>query len=73
MPSKADKKELISKSCPDCSGQKGLRPIVYGLPDGPPDPALYLLGGCCVTDDDPDFMCVDCGWEGSFSGQEDDE
>ena len=25
----------------------------------------YIVGGCCVTDNDPEIGCVKCGWEGS--------
>ena len=72
MPSKTEKKDLKTKSCPECSGQKGLRRILYGLPDGPPDPSLFQLGGCCVSENDPDFTCISCGWEGSFIEEEEE-
>jgi len=54
-----------TRVCPDCGGQSGLREILYGLPDGPPDPKLFRLGGCCISEDDPNLTCVSCGWEGS--------
>lgn len=30
----------------------------------------YIVGGCCVTDNDPDIGCKECGWEG-FSEKKD--
>jgi hypothetical protein len=52
------------KSCPTCNSSKGLREIIYGMPDGPVDEARYAIGGCCVSDDDPTLKCIKCGWEG---------
>lgn len=52
------------KTCPDCSSSTGLREIVYGLPDGPIAEEKYVVGGCCVTDNDPTLKCIECGWEG---------
>lgn len=58
------------KICPDCSSSTGLRKIAYGIPifqDGTAstmDESKYVLGGCCVTDDDPTLRCIECGWEG---------
>ena len=59
--------ENVAKTqvCPECGGKNGLREILYGLPDGPPDPKVYRLGGCCISDDDPELTCVSCGWQGS--------
>jgi hypothetical protein len=52
------------KSCPTCNSSRGLREIIYGLPDGPLDEEMYAIGGCCVSDNDPTLKCVDCGWKG---------
>jgi hypothetical protein len=52
------------KSCPTCNSSKGLREIIYGMPDGPVDEARYAIGGCCVSDDDPTLKCIECGWKG---------
>jgi hypothetical protein len=49
-------------TCPDCGGE--LIPVCYGLPG----PALMeasmrgevALGGCCITDRDPDVECPAC-------------
>lgn len=49
--------------CPNCGSGKVL-PIVYGYP-GPEmmeeyDDEKILLGGCCITGDDPEWGCADC-------------
>lgn len=50
-------------SCPACAKAK-LVPIVYGLPTsdlGGREAALEIvLGGCCVTDNDPELACLRC-------------
>jgi len=51
------------KVCPKCEGD--LIPIVYGYP-GPEmvesaDRGEILLGGCIVSDNDPQFRCKNCG------------
>jgi len=57
------------KFCPTCNSSKGLREIIYGMPDGPVDEARYAIGGCCVSDDDPTLKCIECGWKGEFKNQ----
>ncbi len=52
------------KSCPTCNSSSGLREIIYGMPDGPVDEEIYVIGGCCVSDNDPTLKCVNCGWKG---------
>jgi len=47
--------------CPKCKSGNVLR-IQYGLPSKP-IPSNVYLGGCCVTDEDPDWHCNDCSWE----------
>jgi hypothetical protein len=61
--------EIKTQVCPGCGHKNGLRQILYGLPDGPPDPRVYRLGGCCISEDDPELTCVNCGWQGS-TGEE---
>jgi len=50
-------------TCPVCAKAK-LVPIVYGLPTsdlGDREAALEIvLGGCCVTDNDPELECLGC-------------
>jgi hypothetical protein len=64
------------KKCPKCSSSKGVIKIVYGMPapdivDKAEDGKI-MLGGCCVTDDDPDWHCKECHheWSDSFSKKE---
>ncbi len=56
----------MKKECIRCGG-KNVVPILYGYP-GDMDYVLKLveekklvLGGCCVSDNDPAFECLDCG------------
>lgn len=48
--------------CPECDLENNLKEILYGLPDGPHDPKMIQLGGCCRSENDPDFICESCGW-----------
>ena len=50
--------------CPQCKSENTV-PIVYGLIDdfGQDDEGDYELGGCVVTDNDPDYSCKDCGYK----------
>ena len=50
--------------CPACNSADGIRKIVYGLPDGPLDEEKFVIGGCCITDEDPTRKCIRCGWKG---------
>ena len=54
----------MSESCPKCDSETGLREILYGLPIEPVDKSKYVIGGCCISDNDPTLRCIDCGWEG---------
>jgi len=56
----------MKKECIHC-GSKNVVPIFYGYP-GNMDYVLKLveekklvLGGCCISDNDPAFECLDCG------------
>ena len=58
------------KSCPKC-GSLDVVPIFYGLPGGPEvmeaaKEGKIALGGCCVTDNDPQKRCKACGTEFAF-------
>jgi len=51
--------------CPKC-GSLDIVPIFYGLPGGPEvmeaaNQGKIALGGCCVTDHDPQKQCKVCG------------
>ena len=53
--------------CTSCGGTD-IAMILWGLPDM--DLKLekkvkdkkIVLGGCCVSNDDPELECNDCGW-----------
>ncbi len=49
------------KNCPSCGSTTGLRKYIYGMPDGPVDESKYLIGGCCITGNDPTHECIECG------------
>ncbi len=38
----------------------GVREFVYGMPSEEPDATKYVLGGCCISDDMPDYKCIKC-------------
>lgn len=42
-----------------------MRKIQYGFPDGPPDDSEVVLGGCCIEENDPEDVCITCGWKGT--------
>jgi hypothetical protein len=30
------------------------------------DESKYVLGGCCISDNDPTIKCIECGWKGEY-------
>lgn len=56
---------LKNMTCPNCNSPRVAR-ILYGMPmfDDKLDKAMkegkIVLGGCCITDNDPDYQCLDC-------------
>ena len=62
-------KELPSRpvKCPACGRRKGAL-IAYGLPSPEDwdeikkrmDAGAMVLGGCCVTGEDPEYKCAAC-------------
>lgn len=54
--------------CPKC-GSTRVAKIVYGLPVFPDQlnaailAGRKVLGGCCITGDDPAWKCLDCKTE----------
>ena len=58
------RKRLSATSCPSCGVKGGLKKILYGMPGQDFDFEKYIVGGCCVTERDPEIGCVKCGWEG---------
>ena len=59
------KRGLAKFQCPGCGALGVIREIAYGMPGEDFDFDRYIVGGCCVTDNDPEIGCVKCGWEGS--------
>jgi len=54
------------EACPRCHSSNVI-PILYGMPTSEAgeesDKGLIKLGGCDVSDDDPQWYCKDCGHE----------
>jgi DNA-directed RNA polymerase subunit RPC12/RpoP len=48
------------KKCPICKSAEGVRLYLYGLPIGEQDPKKYVIGGCLIFDDMPDYKCLSC-------------
>ena len=50
-------------TCPQCGGK--IVDIVYGEPTAETMDAVergeVMLGGCCITEDAPEWQCVRCG------------
>ena len=49
--------------CPVCKSSTNVRDVLYEMPADEPDSGKYVLGGCCISPDSPDFVCLGCGWE----------
>jgi len=53
------------RKCPECGSTKIAR-ILYGYPAFSDElrrelkAGRVVLGGCCITGDDPHWQCVDC-------------
>ena len=60
----------MKKVCPNCK-RKNIAKLVWGLPsykfleeiDKKENKGKYQLRGCCVSNNDPEFYCNDCGEE----------
>ena len=50
----------MKKKCPVCNSLNGVREFIYGMPSEEPDATKYVLGGCCISDDEPDYRCINC-------------
>lgn len=55
----------IDVACPGCGASGSIQEIVYGMPGSDFEFDKYIVGGCCVTDNDPDIGCKECGWSGT--------
>ena len=54
------------KKCPKCDSQNIVK-IFYGMPNLEAflqaQEGKIHLGGCCITDSDPEYHCDDCAHE----------
>ncbi|GEM_PF-1451768 len=48
------------KKCPVCNSLDGVREFIYGMPSQEPDASKYVLDGCTISDDMPDYRCINC-------------
>ena len=55
---------LSTASCPSCGEVGGIKKILYGMPGQDFDFEKYIVGGCVVSEVDPEVGCVKCDWEG---------
>ncbi len=65
--------ELIEKSqirfgkftfCPKCNEMGKVKEILYGMPSEDYNQDKYVLGGCCIEENDPEIKCTGCDWVG---------
>lgn len=63
-PIKKTRVRLKNTKCPSCGAVGTLKRILFGMPGVDFDFEKYIVGGCIVTDDDPEIGCSTCGWEG---------
>jgi hypothetical protein len=58
---------LVMSECPKCGGTD-IAMILYGLPqmskhlEKKVKAKKIVFGGCCVSGNDPELECNDCGW-----------
>lgn len=56
----------IPQKCPKCNSNRVVN-IVYGYPAPETfreaENGKIALGGCCITDDDPSWLCFECNVE----------
>ena len=50
--------------CPKCSEMGKVNEILYGMPLRDYNQEKYVLGGCCITDNDPEIQSTACDWIG---------
>jgi hypothetical protein len=48
------------KKCPLCKTTEAVREYIYGLPESEPDESKYILGGCLIFENMPDYKCLKC-------------
>lgn len=58
------KQWMTTAVCKGCNSVGTIRPIVYGFATQEmANNEEIVLGGCCVTDNDPEYACTACHWE----------
>lgn len=63
-----EKKRKEKNGCPKCNGNS-IAKILWGLPamseklEQQLNEGKVVLGGCCVTDNDPKWHCNNCEYE----------
>lgn len=58
---------MVTATCLSCGRVGTIRAILYGFPDM--ESALdedVIIGGCCVSGNDPEYSCKECGWNCNF-------
>jgi hypothetical protein len=50
--------------CPKCNEMGKVKEILYGMPSEDYNQNKYVLGGCCVEENDPEIQCTECDWVG---------
>jgi len=51
------------KKCPTCGNSEYVRKILWGMPSEEPDPAKFVIGGCLISAEMPDYKCLKCSTE----------
>ena len=65
---------VTEPACPDCGSSRQAL-IFYGMPEFTDDLRARLeagsvvLGGCCISGEDPEWRCLDCRLEWGLSRQ----
>jgi hypothetical protein len=50
--------------CPKCNAMGKVKEILYGMPSEDYNQDKYVLGGCCIEENDPEIQCTECDWVG---------
>ena len=58
------KQWMTTAVCKGCKSVGTIRRILYGFPtEEMASNENIVLGGCCVTENDPEYACTVCHWE----------
>lgn len=50
--------------CPKCNEMGKIKEVLYGMPSEDYNQEKFVLGGCCISDNDPEIQCTNCDWTG---------